>query len=147
MKRELAIFLAIISCISAFSQAGKGVYQTLNLPMDARTIGLGGTNVSVYDGDLNLAFNNPALLSTLNHNMLTLNFAGYLAEIKIGSVGYSRSFGKDRENIWAVGVNYFDYGKFLGRDEFDQNIGNFTAKDIYLNLIMFKNYGKILFQR
>ena len=142
MKKGLVIFLAIICSASAFSQAGKGVFLTLSMPMDARTIGLGGTNVSVYDGDLNLAFNNPALLSSTSHNMLTLNFAGYLSTIKVGSVGYSRSFGKNRENIWAVGVNYFDYGKFLGRNEYDQNIGDFTAKDINLNLMYARTLPK-----
>jgi len=142
MKRKFAIFLAIICSVAVFSQAGRGVYQTLNLPMDARTIGLGGTNVSVFDGDLNLAFNNPALLSPLSHNMLTLNFAVYLADINVGSVGYSRSFGKNKENTWAVGVNYFDYGKFLGRNEYDQDIGNFTAKDINLNLMYARTLPK-----
>jgi len=135
MKKQLAIFLAIICSVSVYSQAGKGVYQTLNLPMDARTIGLGGTNVSVYDGDLNLAFNNPALLSSMSHNMLTLNYARWLAEINVGSVGYSRAFGKNNENIWAFGVNYFDYGNMLGYDEYGVYTGLFTAKDINLNLM------------
>ena len=142
MKRNFIIFLVIICSVSAFPQAGKGVYQALSLPMDARTIGLGGTNVSVFDGDLNLAFNNPALLSSLSHNMLTFNFAVYLADINVGSVGYSRSFGKDKENTWAVGVNYFDYGKMLGRDELDNPIGDFTAKDINLNLMYARTLPK-----
>jgi len=142
MKRNLALFLAIICSVSAFSQAGNGVYQVLYVPMDARTIGLGGMNVSVYDGDLNLAFNNPALLSTMSHNMLTLNYAKWLDEINVGSVGYSRSFGKNRENIWAVGVNYFNYGKFLGRNEIDINIGDFTANDINLNLMYARTLPK-----
>lgn len=140
MKRKLAIFLAITYCISAYPQAGNGVYQTLNVPMDARTIGLGGINVSVYDGDLNLAFNNPALLSDKSHNMLTLNFAAYLAGINVGSVGYSYALGKDKKNILGFGVNYFDYGKMHGYDGLNVFTGDFTAKDINLNLM----YSRIL---
>lgn len=142
MKRQFTIFLAVICCLYAYSQAGKGVYQTLNMPMDARSIGLGGNNVSVFDGDLNLAFNNPALLSSLSHNMLTFNYANYLADLNFGSVGYSRSFGKNQENTWAVGVNYLDYGKFWGRNELDNDIGDFTAKDINLNLLYARTLPK-----
>jgi len=142
MKRKLFIFFAIICSISVYPQAGKGVYQILNIPMDARTIGLGGMNVSVYDGDLNLAFNNPALLSSLSNNMLTFNYARYLAEINVGSVGYSRSFGKNKENTWGIGVNYFDYGKIKGYDEFGTYTGDFIAKDINLNLMYARTLPK-----
>jgi len=140
MKRKLAIFSILICSLSAYPQAGSGVYQILNLPMDVRSISLGGVNVSVYDGDLNLAYNNPALLSPLSHNMLTFNYANYLAGINVGSVGYSRAEGKNKENIWGIAVNYFDYGKIKGADEFDHSTGNFTGKDLALNLM----YARVL---
>ena len=78
MRKTLSVLIALATCLYASAQAGKGVYQILDLPMDARSIGLGGTNVSLFDGDLNLATNNPALLSDKAHNMLTLNYAKYI---------------------------------------------------------------------
>jgi len=126
----------------AFPQAGNGVYQVLNVPIDARSIGLGGSNVSVYDGDLTLAFNNPALLSSLSHNMLTFNYARFLSNINVGLVGYSRSFGKNKENTWGIGVNYFDFGKIPGFDEFGKPTGDFIAKDINLNLMYARTLPK-----
>jgi hypothetical protein len=143
MKRNfITALLTLIFCHTAFSQAGKGVYQILTIPMDARSVGLGGTNVSVFDGDLNLAFNNPALLSSMSHNMLTFNYAKYLANINVGSVGYSYAFGKKGENIIGVGVNYFDYGKMNGYDEVNRETGTFTAKDINISLMYARTLPK-----
>ena len=109
MRKTLSVLIALATCLYASAQAGKGVYQILDLPMDARSIGLGGTNVSLFDGDLNLATNNPALLSDKAHNMLTLNYAKYIAGINYGSAAYGRTWG---ENNFALAVNYIDFGTF-----------------------------------
>ncbi|MDR1543128.1 MAG: type IX secretion system protein PorQ [Prevotellaceae bacterium] len=140
MKRIFLTVTAILLCLSAFSQAGKGVYQFLNLPMDARSVSLGGLNVSVFDGDLNLAINNPALLSLETSNVLTFNYSNYIADINYGSVAYAHYAGKSKKNILGVGVNYFDYGKFDGYDSDDNPTGKFNAKDMMLNLM----YARIL---
>jgi hypothetical protein len=140
MKKILSTFIAISLCLSAFSQAGKGVYQFLNLPIDARSVSLGGINVTVNDGDFNLAMNNPALLSRESSNMLTLNYSNYLADINYGSVGFAHYVGKDTNNIIGLGVNYFDYGKFQGYTEEDQPTTTFTAKDIAVHLM----YARLL---
>lgn len=107
--------------------------------MDSRSISLGGANVSLFDGDLNLAINNPSLLSNKSHNVLTLNYANYLADINFGMVGYGRSWG---ENNFAVMVNYLDFGKFKAYDELDIYQGDFTAKDMVLNVLWSRPFGK-----
>ncbi|MDR2684917.1 MAG: type IX secretion system protein PorQ [Prevotellaceae bacterium] len=140
MKKILLVFTAVLFSLSAFSQAGKGVYQFLNLSMDARSVSLGGTNISLNDGDLNLAMNNPALLSLDVSNMLTFNYSIYLADIKYGSVGYAHYVGKSKKNIIGLGINYFDLGKEKGYTEEDVYTGTFTMKDIAVNLM----YARIL---
>ncbi len=128
-----------MSVLNAFPQAGKSVYMVLNMPMDSRSIGLGGNNVSLSTSDINLAINNPALLSNKCHNIISLNYANYLADINFGSVAYGRSIG---ENNIGIAVNYLDYGIFRGYDSHDNYQGNFTAKDIVLNILYSRPFGK-----
>ena len=139
MRKTLSVLIALATCLYASAQAGKGVYQILDLPMDARSIGLGGTNVSLFDGDLNLATNNPALLSDKAHNMLTLNYAKYIAGINYGSAAYGRTWG---ENNFALAVNYIDFGTFGQYNELDVYQGTFTAKDMVLGLLYSRQFGK-----
>ena len=134
MKKRVLILLITITCAtSLFAQAGKDTYQFLNLPTSARAAALGGMNISLLDNDLNLAFNNPALLTENSNNMLSINYVNYLSDINLGSVAYGRSFGKN--NHMMFGIHYIDYGTFLGTSETDEITGNFTAKDFALNIM------------
>jgi hypothetical protein len=93
---------------------------------------LGGKHVSMSDPDINFALLNPALLSKQTDNMIGLNMANYLADIQFGSAIYAKSYGK---NHFGVGVQYVDYGTFKETTEYNEIIGEFTAKDISLSLI------------
>ncbi len=135
MKRNILIFFTLITsgCFQLFSQAGRGVYQFLDLPVSSRLAAMGGTNVSLNDNDLNFAFQNPSLLTSEMSNIVGLNMANYLADIQFGSAIYSRSFGCN--NNLAVGVQFVDYGLFKEATELNEIIGEFTAKDYALNII------------
>jgi len=116
-----------------FSQAGSSIYQFLDLPISSRLAALGGTNVSLRDNDINFAFQNPALLTSDAHNMIGLNMANYLSDVKFGSAVYARTFGCD--NSFAIGMQYVDYGSFMGYNEINDSTAAFGAKDYALNLI------------
>lgn len=134
MKRFfVALCLIIItSGFDIYSQAGYGVYKFLDLPVSSRLAALGGTNVSLNDNDLNFAFQNPSLLTEEMDNVASMNMANYLADIQFGSAMYSKSFGS---HSFAVGVQFVDYGLFKETTEFNEIIGNFTAKDYAMSLI------------
>lgn len=127
---SLAFFLNV--CL-LFSQAGYGVYSFLDLPVSSRLAALGGSNVSLEENDLSFAFRNPSMLKAETDNMISLNIANYLADIKFGSAMYSKNFGN--KNYFAVGVQFVDYGLFKETNELNDILGNFTAKDIALNII------------
>jgi len=135
IKRFLCVLFFITSSFYAFSQAGTGVYQFLDLPVSSRLAALGSTNISLLDNDINFAFGNPALLTSQTHNVIGLNMATYLADIKFGSAVYGRSFGS--KNYFAFGIQYVDYGLFKYATETnDQTVDNFfTAKDMALNIM------------
>lgn len=133
MRKKIALLILFVTLISdIFPQAGYGVYKFLDLPASSRLAAMGGTNVSLRDNDLNFAFRNPALLTADMHNMVGLNMANYLADIKFGSAVYSRTYGGN--NFLAIGIQYIDLGHFLETNELNDLIGEFTAKDIALNI-------------
>jgi len=135
-KKHILLILSIFSCAGLLAQAGTGVYQFLDLPVSSRLAALGGINVSLCDNDINFAFQNPALLTKETNNMIGLNMANYLADIKFGSAMYSHNI--DNKNYLALGMEYVDYGKFRYADEINTEndvITYFTAKDMVLNAI------------
>lgn len=135
MIKKIIVFSVFISIVfTAFSQAGYGVYQFLDLPVSSRLAALGSANVSLRDNDINFAFENPALLTAQTDNTIGLNMANYLADIKFGSAVYGRTINKN--NYFAIGIQYVDYGTF--RETTDLNVftgQTFTAKDMALNIM------------
>lgn len=140
-KRVLIIASLISIALSVFSQAGTGVYQFLNLPVSSRLAALGSANVSLHDNDINFAFENPALLTSETNNVIGLNMANYLADIKFGSAVYGRNFGD--KNYLAIGIQYIDYGTFQEATDLNVLTGQtFTAKDLALNIMYARPISK-----
>ncbi len=131
-RHFLILFLTVACALNALAQAGRDTYQFLNLPSSARLAAYGGSNISVNDGDLNMAMYNPALLSKKTYNILEFNYMYYISDINLASVAYGRSFGKD--NHMLFGIQYIDYGKFLETSPTDQILGTFTAKDFAISV-------------
>jgi hypothetical protein len=131
------LFLFLFFQISFQLNAGNGVFQFLDLPVSSRMAAIGGKNVSLTESDISFALVNPALLNKTADNMIGLNMSNYLADIQFGTAVYGKSYGK---NMFALGVQYVDYGTFKETTEYNEILGEFTATDISLNLI----YSRIL---
>lgn len=119
--------------------AGSSVFHFLGLPASSRLCALGGENVAIADGDISMAFVNPALLTSQTDKVLQLNYAYYLAGTMFGSAMYGHNWG---DNYFAAQVHYLDYGKLSYADEWGQmNGATFTAKDVCVNLIYARQLG------
>lgn len=117
----------------AMAQAGRAVFSFLELPYSARHNALGGENVSLSDGDLGMALNNPALLSWETHNILSLNYAYYGAAMNFASASYGYNWG---HNYTGYAIHYLDYGKFDYADEYGNRPGvTFSARDMLIDLM------------
>lgn len=144
MKRRyfyilLALFVAILPVSAQIKGAGSSVFHFLDLPASARLNALGGENVSISDDDISMAFINPALLTAHTDKVLQLNYAYYLAGTMFGSVMYGHNY---KENYFAAGIHYLDYGQMAYADEFGNLLGTtFTAKDICVNLMYARQLG------
>ena len=144
MKRRyfyilLTLFVAILPVSAQIKGAGSSVFHFLNLPASARLNALGGENVSISDDDISMAFINPALLTAHTDKVLQLNYAYYLAGTMFGSAMYGHNY---KENYFAAGIHYLDYGQMAYADEFGNLLGmTFTAKDICVNLMYARQLG------
>ena len=129
-----AVF-ALILCgnTGANAQAGgNNTWEFLNLTNSARIASLGGKNVSLRDGDLNLVFHNPALLDSTMHNHLVLNYVNYFADINFGYASYA--YHHSKWGSFAAGIHYINYGRFIAADNTGVITGDFTASENSVNL-------------
>ena len=119
--------------------AGSSVFNFLSLPASSRLNALGGENVAIADDDISMAFINPALLTQHTDKVLQLNYAYYLAGTMFGSVMYGHNY---KENYFAAGIHYLDYGHMQYADDMGNLLGTtFTAKDICVNLMYARQLG------
>ncbi|RKE79146.1 hypothetical protein BXY58_3413 [Epilithonimonas arachidiradicis] len=130
MKKFYSLFLMIISSV-VFSQTGTTVYQFLNIPISPRQAVLGDA-ISVRDYDVNFTAANPALMNLEMDKMISLNYASYLADTKIGSINYVRDLGFG--HLASFNARYMDYGSMPRTDENSIINGDFSAMDASVGL-------------
>jgi len=133
-RRTEIISLFLLLSVSGFSQTGgNNVYGFLNLTHSALVSSLGGSNVSLTGRNLNLAWNNPALLDSEMDRSLALNYVNYFAGINYGLAIYSRSL-NGGGNV-AGGITYLNYGSFTEADASGNITGSFSASESALSVI------------
>jgi len=140
MRRAVSIILLVLLAISAVAQrGGESVYNFLELTNSARVAALGGKNVSIDDGDLNLVFHNPALLRASMDQQMNLNYVNYFAGVNFGYTSYA--FKKEGVGTFAGGIHYVDYGSYDRTDEYGNMHGTFRSSEYAINLL----YGRTFF--
>jgi len=119
-------------------KGGESTYSFLGLTNAARVAALGGEVVSLSDGDINLVYHNPALLTFEMHNNLTLNYVNYFAGVNYGYAAYGYSL----EGIgnFAAGIHYVNYGTFDRTDELGEIQGTFRASEYAMNLFYSRTF-------
>jgi hypothetical protein len=133
IKKSLNILCFIIMVLPTYSQTGgDNVYEFLNLTHSGLVASLGGTNVSLGAGDLNMAYHNPALLGPEMNESLAMNYVNYFAGINYGMAMYSESFDI---GSFAAGITYLNYGTFTETDASGVITGTFKASEYAFSLI------------
>lgn len=148
--RILVTMLVLTATLTLEAQSS---FAFLSLPVSARMNALGGTNVSIKDGDVSFAMENPALLSQATDKFLMLDYAYLGKGLNFGNVMYAHNFSDnvklekehpemEKNNYFAVGVHFLDYGKMPYADEYGNLSGlTFSAKDICINAIYARQLG------
>ena len=81
--REIAsiLLMSLFTSLSFAQVGGKASFQFLNVSDNARTMGIGGHNVSTSDRDVNMSLENPGVLDTAHKNHASLNYLPYFSTI------------------------------------------------------------------
>ncbi len=125
----LSSFILHPSSFARASSAGTTGFELFRTDGYARNSALGGSQVAV-SGGLHALFSNPAGLADIHHPSGSVGFFKHVLDLNSGNLAYARPVKK--LGILALGVTYFDYGKFDKADENGQKLGDFGASDILL---------------
>lgn len=140
MKAFFSYLFILSSALSYAQIAGNNAFSFLNLPIPARVNALGGSSIAIWDNDINLAYSNPALINSGMNKQLTFNHVNFVSDLNYGNFGYAHKLKKF--GTLAYGLQYFSYGKFEGRDEYDVQTNNFKAADYCFNIALGKPINK-----
>ncbi len=133
MLKKLIISILILFWTVSYSQiGGKSVYDFLNLVTSPRQAALGGKVITIYDEDVNQAHFNPATINQEMDNHLAINYGSYFGAVNYGTAAYAYTYDRHLQTFHA-GVNYVDYGKFQGYDEFGNQTNSFTGSEMALS--------------
>jgi hypothetical protein len=137
VKRSVFIILFLGCTFALYPQiGGTRSYRFLDIPMTARAAALGGNSMSIWGDDINLVYSNPALLNASMSKQVALNYCNYVGDLNFGYLGY----GHDLRKYGTVGggIQFFNYGKFTGYDEYGEKAADFKANDYCISM----NYAK-----
>ena len=121
------LVMILLPCFSKAQIGGGQGYQVLNLSTNARAAALGGTTISLADGDISQFFQNPATLDSVVAGNIFFNINPYFAETIVFTGAYSFDV-KKLGNI-SLGLHYLDFGMFERTDAAGNSIGEFDAQD------------------
>lgn len=134
------LLLSLLLLSSAVAQPGGQVFAFLNIPASARVASLGGTFISIRDNDLNLAFQNPALLNSSMHNSFALSAVSLFDAQKCGDVIYARHY--DKVGTFMAGMHYLNYGSFNETNFNGEVLNTFKVADYALTMAYAKPINK-----
>lgn len=120
-------------CLAGVAQAqigGNSTYEFLRIPNAARITATGGSLITVRDGDLSLAYHNPAALNGNMHRRFVFNQSVYLGGTTHGYVAYGHQLPFEKfPLVLHAGLQYIDYGRFVVRDILGTDLGETRASE------------------
>lgn len=128
IRGAILTIIMLMFVVDIQGQTSNGTYSFLDMTSSARVAALGNTDLSIYDSDIQLGINNPALINSDMHNDIVFSYVDYYADISHGTVQYARVF--EKLGTFAATVQYHNYGKMKYADE-QGNVdgGTFSPSD------------------
>ncbi len=143
LKRcSITVMILLSFCATVWGQTGgNNTYEFLNLTHSGLVSSLGGSNVSLNNGNINLAYHNPALLTSEMRDNAALDYVNYFAGVNYGLALYSWQVSGNGN--MAGGVTFYSYGKFTEADQTGVITGEFTASEFSFPVIYSKNIDSL----
>lgn len=131
MRAFLSIVI-LIPLLSSGQLGGAASYQALNLTSNPRAAALGGSTISLADGDISQVFENAAILDSVRSKSIFFHINPYFADVNVYSIAYTFDIGKMKG--FSAGLQYVNFGSFEMRDETGSALGTFQANDYVFSL-------------
>ena len=143
MRTRIFTLSLLIACGFGLNaqQGGGALYSFLNVAPGSYGHSMGGSMVSVQSDDLSTTLQNPSLLQQDMFNSANFNLQFGFSGITSGYVGYGNEF-KKRQINWSAGIQYTDYGNFIGADSWGNKTVDFGAADYSLVFGMSKQLNE-----
>ena len=107
---------------------GRSKLDFLQLPAQAKNTALGTHHLTISGNDPALFIQNPALLDSSKADNVSINLMPYLADTRFVNAAYARRV-RNSSGVWAVGLQYLNYGTMVETDDIGNVIGEFRAAD------------------
>lgn len=135
MKYWFIVLIVLISWDSYAQIGGNSTYEFLRIPNSARITALGGSLITVRDGDLNLAYHNPAALNPNMHRRVAFNQSAYMGGTTHGYLAYGHYIDQGKVPVMVhAGLQYISYGKFQNYDVAGTYMGETRASEYAINI-------------
>ena len=131
-KLYFTLLLTIAGMMTVSAQTGgEGTYKFLTVASTARMSAMGDHVISIRDGDVNMALENPALLNEEMYKAVSFSHKFLLAGISTGYVAYG--FKLQRWNLpLHVGIKYINYGDTDLTDIYGDKYGTVNGSEYAL---------------
>ena len=131
--RVIVLIIILLISTQTFSQVGgEQIFNFLNVTTSAHQAALGGETLTIQD-DVNQPLWNPSTISRFMDNHVSINYTSFLSGVNMGSLTFAHLINR-RFGTLHGGIQYVNYGDFIGADENGIETGNFTARDLALSV-------------
>lgn len=129
MRLLISILIIFIASQEIQAQSNtSSVFRFLDITPTARTAGLGGNHVGLYNADFSLIHLNPAYLSAGSSGSISASYVNFLGDANMGFTSGAYTF--EKLGTLAAGIRFLGYGEFDQLDENGNDSGNFNASDV-----------------
>jgi hypothetical protein len=119
--------------ITGQSVGGNAVFNFISLSPSAKTTALGGINISHLEGDLGMAFTQPAFLNSEMDGQLHLSIKPYLASINQYNFTGAQYVNKYKTSV-GWGIQYMDYGTIPMTDISGNELGSIRPNEYAIQI-------------
>lgn len=134
MKALLPILFVLFALSSVAQTGGNHSFPHINLAYDARTSGLGGNFISVYDYDVNIGINNASLLNSKMNKDISFSSSLMPGGINHGMLAYGY-------DIKSIGSTLGSYIKYISYGTFERTAVNGTSEGTFSPFEMIAGTG------
>ena len=124
--------LSLLHGVSLGQISGLSTLSVLDMPASTRSSSLGMDYLAVPLPGIDVAIDNPSLISPHLSGRVTLGYIGIASGSNFGTVAYGHSF--DRWGTFVYGLRFCSYGSFDGYTEEEVSTGSFSAGDYVFSI-------------